>query len=156
MWRTFCSGTSLSSEKGCVDKVVTSVFCALSHLSTSEGRLNYAGCWQCVACVYLLYSELWLEEGSISVLELCSYLCFSSWGVPSMQTMPLATPHLLLGPSEGNQTQTCICACTLLLSGSLTVPVSQGRVLICFEACLPFPFWGESLFSLCGSWPSRV
>lgn len=110
MWRTFCSGTSLSSEKGCVDKVVTSVFYTLSHLSTSEGRLNYAGCWQCLACVCvcLLYSELWLDEGSISVLELCSYLCFLSWGVPSIQTMPLATPHLLLGPSEGNQTQTCI------------------------------------------------
>lgn len=27
MWHTFCSGTSLSSKKGCVDKVVTSVFC---------------------------------------------------------------------------------------------------------------------------------
>lgn len=108
MWRTFCPGTSLSSEKGCVDKVVTSVFCTLSHLSTSEGRLNYAGCWQCLACVCLFYSELWLDEGSISVLELCSCLCFSSWGVPSIQTMPLATPHLLLGPSEGNQTQTCI------------------------------------------------
>lgn len=124
MWCTFCSGTSLSSEKRCVDKVVTSVFCTLRHLSTSEGRLNYTGCCQCLSCVCLLYSELWLDEGSISVLELCSYLCFASWGVPSIQTMPLATPHLLLGPSEGNQTQTWVVHLYSPLKLSYSAPVS--------------------------------
>lgn len=122
------------------------------------GRLNHAGCWQCLACVCLLYSELWLDEGSISVLELCSYLCFSSWGVPSIQTMPLATLLTCCWvPLKETTHRLVLCACTLLLSGSLTVPVTQRRVLTCLRrdrhlrSMLTF-----SLCSLCGSWPSGV
>lgn len=151
MWRTFCSGTFLwegnfSSVKGCVDMVVTSVFCTLRHLSTNGADWTTQTVGSVVhVSVCFTQSFDWMK----AVSQFWNFFLICAFRhEESHPSKPCPWPHSSLAVgSLWRKPDTDLC-CVPVLSSSQVLLQRRDRHL---RSMLAF-----FLCSLCGSWPSRI